>query len=130
MPFTLEKPTFCGKEAHIHSDECYEYILDCPVTGEKGAALTFEEFIKLPGAAEALEKFRQAEEEREDQRISEGKPLSQNGTGKDPAGDTVVSKATEPLKTKEDVATSSDYPASEKDIYLKPQPFKQALVFL
>ena len=25
--FTLEKPTFCGYEAHVHTDDCYEYYL-------------------------------------------------------------------------------------------------------
>ena len=60
--FTLEKTTYCGKEAHVHEDGCYEYILDCPVTGETGTALGLEEFMQLPGAAEALEAFRHGEE--------------------------------------------------------------------
>ena len=43
--FTLEKTTYCGKEAHVHEDGCYEYILDCPVTGETGTVLSVEEFM-------------------------------------------------------------------------------------
>ena len=45
--FTLEKPVFCGYEAHVHTDDCYEYYLACPVTGEKQGPLTVEELQQL-----------------------------------------------------------------------------------
>ena len=30
---TMSQETFCGIEAHTHTDECYEYILTCPLDG-------------------------------------------------------------------------------------------------
>ena len=48
--FTLEKTAYCGMIEHTHTDACYQYVLDCPVTGEAGTVISSEEFNKLPGA--------------------------------------------------------------------------------
>ena len=59
--FTMEKTSFCGYEEHTHTEECYEYVMDCPVTGENGTVISAEEFRKLPGAAEADAAFDRAD---------------------------------------------------------------------
>ena len=56
--FTLEKPTYCGFEEHTHSEECYEYYLDCSVTGEKHGPLTIEELTALTAVGIRLSDIR------------------------------------------------------------------------
>ena len=88
--FTMEKPSYCGYEEHTHTEECYEYVLDCPVTGETGTVISAEEFRKLPGAEEAEAAFDKAENAEDTKRET----ASHIHTA-DIDDDVVVSRATE-----------------------------------
>ena len=116
--FTLEKQTYCGFEEHTHKDECYEYILDCPVTGESGTVISAAEFRLLPGAAEAeaaLEKEEKAGNEDPEDVVS----ISEPKTEVIDYDNEVVSPADPLIPGDEIPATSSDYPReAEEDYYL------------
>ena len=57
MPaFTLEKPTYCGLEEHIHTEECCRYELVCTLDGIDGPVATGSDFfdtVELVTAEEA-----------------------------------------------------------------------------
>lgn len=95
--FAFEKTLHCNLEEHTHTDACYQYVLDCPVTGEKGAVISAEEYRALQGAD------------------SEGLPVQETG------GSSAVS-VTESIGTEDNgPATASDY--SDGQVYYYDRAF-------
>ena len=116
--FTLEKQVYCGQVEHTHTDACYVYVLDCPVTGESGTVITAEEFKKLPGAAEALDLFEKNEAAKKEA-ASEKAETSAHKTDVFEDEDTVVSRAEKAVPSDTVPATASDYSEeSGEDIYV------------
>jgi len=112
--FTMEKPSFCGYEEHTHSDECFEYVLDCPVTGETGTVISANEFRALPGASEIEAKEKAAKES------ADGIREEVDRTSDDKEDGIVVSKAEKTEKKEKNhkkTATASDYEEDGVDLW-------------